>query len=117
MSIEEEIIIKEITRMGKVRDDNKPRFIRLKLETLAMKRKILSSATKLRQLPSTDTYAKVYFKPDLTKKQQQESKKLYVELKVKRLQDQDNHYIIAKGKIIIKPRTPEPLPPTLDPAA
>jgi hypothetical protein len=111
---EEEIIIKEITRMGRVRDDDKPRFVRLKLETLAMKRKILSSATKLRQLPSTDIYAKVYIKPDLTKKQQQESKNLYEALKTKRLQDQANHYVISKGKIIIKPPTLElaiPEPP------
>lgn len=106
MNIKEEIIIKEITRMGKVREDNKPRFVRLKLETVAMQRKILSSATKLRQLPPTDIYSKVYVKPDLTKKQQQESKNLYEALKDKRLLDPDNHYIIAKGKIIVKP--PEP---------
>ena len=112
---EGEIIIHEITRMGKVRNDQKPRFVRLKLETLAMKRKILASATKLRQLAPTDIYSKVYVKPDLTKKQQLESKNLYEALKTKRLQDQDNHYIISKGKIIIKPPTPEPA--ILEPAA
>ena len=42
-------------------------------------------------------------KPDLTKKQMQESKNLYEQLKKKRAEDADHRYIIAKGKIIQVP--------------
>ena len=73
-----------------------------------MKRKILASATKLRNIPHDDKYAKVYVKPDLTKKQQADSKNLSEALKQKRLSDPTNQYIISKGKIIIKPTTDPP---------
>ena len=103
MNIEDEIVIKEFTRLGRVREDGKPRLVRVQLQDLTMKRKILSSATKLRKLAENDPFAKVYVKPDLTKKQQAESKNLFTALKAQRAQDQDNRYIISKGKIIRQP--------------
>jgi hypothetical protein len=63
-------------------------------------------------LAETDLYAKVYVKPDLTKKQQEESKNLFEALKEKRASDPDNQYIISKGKIILKPPTDPPTTPT-----
>ena len=102
LQITEEITIVEITRLGDPRDDNKPRLLKIKLESLAMKRKVLSRATQLRQLPVTDGFHKVYIKPDLTQKQQKDSKNLNDQLKAKRNADPDNNnqWVIYRGKIV-----------------
>ena len=65
-----------------------------------MKRKILSKATTLRQLPDDDKYAKVYIRPDLTPKQQEDSKNLWEALKTQRSEDPGNLYKIKTGRII-----------------
>ena len=96
-----EIKVEEVTRLGNVRDDGKPRLLKIVLETLEMKRKLLSCASKLRQLPDSDTYAKVYVKPDLTKNQQKESKNLYTKLLKQREEDPDNRWVIYRGKITL----------------
>ena len=108
MNIQDEIVITEINRLGRTKPDGNPRLVKITLENLNMKRKILASATKLRNIPHDDKYAKVYVKPDLTKKQQAESKNLSEALKQKRLSDPTNQYIISKGTIIIKPTTDPP---------
>ena len=100
LGIEDEITMTDITRLGNRRDDGLPRMLKIELQTLSMKRKILSCATKLRQLPEQDKFAKVFVKPDLTKKQQQESKNLYEILKKTRIDDPDNRYKIYRGNII-----------------
>lgn len=105
LKIDEEIVVTEYIRLGNLRADGKPRLLKITLQSLSMKRKMLSCATKLRQLPELDTYAKVYLKPDLTKKQQEESKNLYENLKRQRVSDPENQYIISKGRIIQKPPT------------
>ena len=105
LRIDEEIVVTEYIRLGNLRADGKPRLLKITLQSLSMKRKMLSCATKLRQLPELDTYAKVYLKPDLTKKQQEESKNLYENLKRQRVSDPENQYIISKGRIIQKPPT------------
>ena len=96
-----DIKIEDVTRLGNIRDDGKPRLLKITLETLEMKRKLLSCASKLRQLPDTDTYAKVYVKPDLTKNQQKESKNLYAKLLKQREEDPDNRWVIYRGKITL----------------
>ena len=100
LKVNEEIVITDSTRLGKVRSDGKPRLLRITLETLSMKRKILSTVTKLRQLEENDKFHKVYIRPDLTPKQQEESKNLYTQLKTTRELNPDNQYKILKGKII-----------------
>ena len=102
LQITEEITIEEITRLGDPRDDDKPWLLKIKLESLAMKRKVLSRATQLRQLPETDRFHKVYIRPDLTQKQQRDSKNLNDQLKAKRNADPDNNnqWVIYRGKIV-----------------
>ena len=100
LEVNEDIVITDSTRLGKVRSDGKPRLLRITLETLSMKRKILSTVTKLRQLEENDKFHKVYIRPDLTPKQQDESKNLYNQLKITREQNPDNQYKILKVKII-----------------
>ena len=100
LNIEDEITITQTTRLGAPREDDKPRLLRIELATLSQKRKILSKATQLRNLEEEDDFAKVYIRPDLTPKQQTESKNLYERLKQKRLEDPDNTYVIRKQRII-----------------
>ena len=99
LQIDDEITIKDITRLGNPRDDDSPRLLKIELETLSMKRKILSCAIKLRNIPENDTFAKVYVKPDLTKKQQTESKNLKEKLDQWRIDHPEHRWQIYRGKI------------------
>ena len=101
LKVNEEIVITDSTRLGNVKPGGNPRLLKITLETLSMKRKILSTATKLRTLDENDKFYKVYIKPDLTPKQQEESKNLYDQLKLIRTQNPANQYKILKGKIIL----------------
>ena len=100
LEIDEEITIADFSRLGNIREEGKPRSLKISLDTLAMKRKILSCATKLRKVPATDAFARVYVKPDLTAKQQEESKNLERQLKDQRAADRDHHWVIYRGKVI-----------------
>ena len=99
LEITEDVRITDTTRLGKLRTGSS-RLLRITVESLAMKRLILSKATKLRTLPATDAFHMVYIRPDLTPNQQKESKKLYEQLKARRLQDALHQFKIQKGKII-----------------
>ena len=99
LKLDEEIIIKELVRMGKTKTD-KPRLIRITLEDLSIKRKILAKATTLRNVPSDSKFAKVYIKPNLTALQLKESKNLQEELRARRLQDPSLKIKIYRGKIV-----------------
>ena len=99
LEITEDVRITDTTRLGKLRTGSS-RLLRITVESLAMKRLILSKATKLRTLPDTDAFHMVYIRPDLTPNQQKESKNLYEQLKARRLQDALHQFKIQKGKII-----------------
>ena len=79
--------LKICTRLGNSRIDGKPRLLKI---VLKMKRKQLSCVMKLRQIPDSDDYDKIYVNSDLTKKQQKESN-LYCM--------PDNRWVIYKGKV------------------
>ena len=99
LGITNTINITNATRLGE-RKPNKDRVLRITLETLTGKRKLLSWATKLRDLGEDDVYAKVYIRPDLTPKQQAESKNLYARLLKIRDKNPTNSYKIRRGRII-----------------
>ena len=90
-----DIVITDHIRFG----TTTPKLLKITVETLAMKRALLSKATTLRQLPENDKHAKVYIRPDLTPKQQKESKNLNLELKKRRDEDPAHSYKIVKGVI------------------
>ena len=96
LQITDQITITNTVRFG----TTTPKLLRIDLETLSMKRKILSKAVTLRQLNERDQFARVYIRPDLTPKQQEESKNLVEALKTQRQQDQGHLYKIQRGKII-----------------
>lgn len=90
--------VKEATRLGR-RNEDKPRMLRIRLEALSEKKLILSKAKDLRV--STDTiYSTVYIRPDLTKKQLEESKNLREQLKDKRSKDSTKKWTIRRGEIV-----------------
>lgn len=105
LNIGEEVQLNDIRRMGNA-DPAKIRLTRIAVQSLSVKRKILAKAKRLRELPETDKFAKVYIRPDLTVKQQKESKNLYDTLQQKRREDPYTHYKIQKGKIITVPGPP-----------
>ena len=94
-----DITITNATRMGRFSRE-KERPIRVTLQSLDDKKKILSRAVRMRDIDEADQYARVYIRPDLTKKQLEASKNLYTELLRKREQMPDRHWKIVRGEII-----------------
>ena len=100
LKLNQEVRIKEAIRLGEKRRDGKHRFLRVTLEDLSMKRDILAKATSLRNVPEGHDLHKVYIKPNLTVKQNEASKNLQEDLRVRRLQDPTKKLKISKGKIV-----------------
>ena len=94
-----DVNISNLTRLGE-KKDNRDRLLRITVQDTATKKRILSRATELRNLPDEDYFSKVYLRPDLTPKQQEASKNLYATLLEVREQDPTNHYKISKGSIV-----------------
>ena len=80
-----------------------------------MKRAILANATKLRKLAEDDQFARVYIRPDLTPKQQVESKNLYTELTKVRDRNPTKTYKIKRGTIMEVLPQVDPIQPVVDP--
>ena len=99
----DEVIVTEAIRLGEKRRDNKHRFLRVTLESLETKRKILAKATTLRDVPEGSDYHKVFIKPNLTVKQNEISKNLREDLRVRRLEEPTKRFKITKGKIVEEP--------------
>ena len=102
LQIDEEIQIEDFTRMGKSRE-GKHKPLRITLNNVSIKRKILAKASKLREVPSTDRFAFVYIKPNLTVQQWKDSKNLQEDLRVRRLADPSSNLKISRGKIVKVP--------------
>ena len=93
-----DVNISNLTRLGEKKD--RDRLLRITVQDTATKKRILSRATELRNLPDEDYFSRVYLRPDLTPKQQEASKNLYATLLEVREQDPTNHYKISKGSIV-----------------
>ena len=86
------------TRLGFPQEDRN-RLFKITLSDVPTKKKILSRATELRNLPEEDQYAKVYIRPDLTPKQVECSKNLQKQLYEMREENKDRKFKIVKGQI------------------
>ena len=104
LQLRDEFEIKSIARLGK-KDDEKSRLLKVEFATLQQKKNILRNATKMRNLDKEDTYAKVYIRPDLTQKQIEESKNLTRLLLEKREENQNEKWMIRRGRVIRVPKT------------
>ena len=101
LKLNQDVTIEKADRLGNKRRDGKPRFLRVEMSNTEMKRKILANATKLRDVPTGHKFHMVFIKPNLTEKQQEESKNLQAELKKRRDKDPTIPMKISKGKIVI----------------
>ena len=99
LQLDEQPQIEDLVRMGKSRE-GKHKPIRITVNNVSIKRKILAKATKLRDVPDGDTFSRVYIKPNLTVQQWKESKNLSEELRARRLEDPTKSLKIHRGKII-----------------
>ena len=81
-------------------DAEKKRPVRVIFNTLDDKKKILSRAINMRELPDDDEYCRVYIRPDLTQAQLRDSKNLYTELTNKREQFKNKLWKIYRGKVV-----------------
>ena len=94
-----DINISDLTRLGE-KQQGRDRLLRITVQDVSTKKRILSRATELRLLPKEDAYFKIYLRPDLTPKQQQASKNLYASLLEAREQNPNYSYKISKGKVV-----------------
>ena len=105
LKVNDELIIEHADRLGEKRRDGKPRFLRVDMKTVHMKRKILEKATTLRDVPDDHKFNKVFIKPNLTKTQQAQSKNLQAQLLKERDRNPGTNMKIYRGKIIVVPST------------
>ena len=94
-----DFVITNVKRMGTYNPE-RVRPIKITIERMEDKKLILSKATTLRELPEQDEFARVYIRPDLTKKQLTESKNLYAELKKIRDDQPEKRWKIFRGRIV-----------------
>lgn len=88
-------------RMGKKRDDGKPRLMRVEMTDPGTRRELLRRAKELRK-STHDTFKYVYICPDLSPRQREENPKLMVEL-TRRRQEGETDLMIRRGRIVKVP--------------
>lgn len=93
IELTENIEFNEVKRFGKA-NNNRPRPVKVVTKLAKDKFTILKHSKKLRELPNEDNCRNIYIKPDLTKIQLEEGKRLYTELKHRR--------DVLKEKVMIK---------------
>ena len=95
------IKINSATRLGKPDSDpsSKPRLLRIEIAELSERKQILARANELRS-STHDVYKLVYIRPDLTKRQMEESKNLQAKLVERRTEQPNKKWVIWKGRII-----------------
>ena len=106
--------VEKVERCGKKRtptDEDphpKPRLLKIFLKDLRTKKLILSKAVTLRNSENDYTKNEIYIRPDQTLKQQEESKNLRDQLKLRRQQNPAKTFKIKRGIIVeIEPEPAE----------
>ena len=109
MGLNKEIRVTEMIRLGKPNSQNNRRMVRITVETLEMKREVLAKATTLRHVPENNRFYKVYVRPNLTKKQLEDSKNLQDKLEVVKKKYPNQKFKITRGEIVEIKENPTPL--------
>ena len=107
LNIQDDINIKVVARLGNRINPEKPRLVKVVLDSLHQKKAVLRKATMMRQLDDGDIFADVYIRPDLTKQQIETSKNLTAQLKERREHRKEGKWVIRKGTIINLNARPE----------
>ena len=86
--------------LGKKADKNteKPRLMKVTVDTLESKAFILRNCTKLRSADPSSYYNNIYITPDLTPTEREANRQLRAKLSV--LNKDGKHYKIKSGKIV-----------------
>ena len=107
--------IESAERIPRKTESEKPKLLRVVFKDMKMRKAVLSKATTLRQSQNEDVKTNVFIRPELTKRQLEESKNLTTQLRAKREANKDNPlrtFKIYRGKII---ETTVPQPETTTP--
>ena len=92
--------VESVERVQRKTETEEPKLLRVVLKDMKMRKGILSKATTLRNSGNEHIKTKVYIRPDLTKKQLEESKNLTTQLRAKRTENPGRTFKIYRGKII-----------------
>ena len=104
---DEEVEIDDVTRLGEANIGNRPRFLRVKVKSMDIKRKIMKNSSKLNEgTDVTDPRKKMYINMDYTKKEREVNKALREELKNKP-EEERVKYQIRFGKLVLKGDPPQ----------
>eukprot|EP00745_Piridium_sociabile_P001016 TRINITY_DN10638_c0_g1_i2.p1 TRINITY_DN10638_c0_g1~~TRINITY_DN10638_c0_g1_i2.p1 ORF type:complete len:318 (+),score=67.76 TRINITY_DN10638_c0_g1_i2:392-1345(+) len=98
--------VKEPVRLGKANAGNRPRLLKVKVESVEAKREILRNAYSLNK-GVTDQAKRIYINPDLTPTERQKNKELREELK-RRIGEGEINIGIRGGKIVSVKWSPRP---------
>ena len=93
--------IVSVTRLGRP-SANRIRLLKVQLPTIAEKKQILAKAKELRD-STHEVHSKIYIRPDMTKRQLEDSKNLHASLQQKRMSYPDKKWIIRKGEVVDLP--------------
>ena len=93
--------IVSVTRLGRP-SANRIRLLKVQLPTIAEKKQILAKAKELRD-STHEVHSKIYIRPDMTKRQLEDSKNLHACLQQKRMSYPDKKWIIRKGEVVDLP--------------
>ena len=93
--------IVSLTRLGRP-SANRIRLLKVQLPTIAEKKQILAKAKELRD-STHEVHSKVYIRPDMTKRQLEDSKNLHACLQQKRMSYPDKKWTIRKGEVVDLP--------------
>ena len=106
--------IESAERIPRKTESDNPKLLRVVFKEMKMRKAVLSKATTLRQSENEDVKTKVFIRPELTKRQLEESKNLTTQLRAKRKDNPLRTFKIYRGKII-ETNVPQPVIP--EPAA
>ena len=89
-------------RLGKKTDKNadKPRLMKVTVDTLESKAFILRNCTKLRSADQSSYYSNIYITPDLTPTEREANRQLRAKLDV--LNKNGKQYKIKNGRIVLR---------------
>lgn len=92
--------VESVARLDRKTESESPKLLRVVFKSMKIRKAILSKATTLRNSATEHVKRGVYIRPELTKKQMEESKNLTTQLRAKREANPLQKFKIYRGQII-----------------
>ena len=108
--------VESVERIDRKTDSDNPKLLRVVFKSMKTRKAILSKATTLRQSATDHVKNKIFIRPELTKKQMEESKNLTTELRAKKAANPTRKFKIYRGEIIEVNLPTLPIPAVPPPA-